>query len=216
MCIRDSPPPPTPNPRIPTPFSHPCARALLGAARGAAGLNDADGLSLWLNPEETELPQLCRHAARLTSARRRSIVDATCEGVVALCEGIAKTVHTTEALPEKARAKAAFDDAVADAEPRLRAVVSKFGAVFAREVRAQIQPQLLAGADAASRRAHDTAEAWHSMHWATYKATLRRRGVFRINVSTCRLSPRRRRRASNGRRARARTRRGKEGKRAVR
>lgn len=154
-----------------------------------------DGAALWESADETEVPQLRALAAQITLRRRRQIVASTCEGVLRLCEGLAATVHTTAPQPEKARAKAAFERAQAELAPLLKGAVDEFGAHFLHEVRSTIEPQLQVGADAASRKARETAEGWHAMHWATYKATVRRNGIFRINVSRRPHCARRRRRA---------------------
>ena len=71
----------------------------------------------------------------------------------------------------------------------LRAACTEAEASVKRDFETLVEPQLASGAVAATGDALRTAEAWGisvsvgGLHWATYKATTRRGGVFRINMN---------------------------------
>ncbi|KAJ1635436.1 hypothetical protein T492DRAFT_836107 [Pavlovales sp. CCMP2436] len=96
------------------------------------------------------------------------------------------SLHELRAAFDQALAvelRAAFDQASAEVKPKLLAAAESFGKYFEKALKDTIEPQLQAGAGQAGQLAAQTAAGWGSMHWATYKATVRRNGVFSINMN---------------------------------
>jgi len=148
------------------------------------GLDKNDGgAKVWSRLDQTEVPQIRALAAQLTLRRRREIVRQAVEGVQRLCEGLLATAHALTASAEKEELRAAFDQASAEVKPKLLAAAESFGKYFEKALKDTIEPQLQAGAGQAGQLAAQTAAGWGSMHWATYKATVRRNGVFSINMN---------------------------------
>lgn len=104
-------------------------------------------------------------------------------------------LETDTRLPQRTRdaARAVFDKKAAALSQTLRCSCAEAEASIEESFDKQVAPQLKQGADTAQGAAMQTAQAWGmpqgagGLHWATYKATTRRDGVFRINMNEAHL-----------------------------
>jgi hypothetical protein len=151
------------------------------------GLRPADGAPrVWATAEQTLIPRLARHVRRAALVRRKALSLRRCRAMEDFTRGVVGLLEAESRLP------AAVRDAAADAyqtrekelRKELRAACAEAEAAVRNDFETLVEPQLKAGANTATTEALRTAEAWPGqMHWATYKATTRRMGVFRLNMN---------------------------------
>ena len=156
------------------------------------GLRPADGPpKVWHDAESCGVPRLARHVQRAALVRRKALSLRRCRGMESFTRGLVALLESKSALPAAVRsaARATFDEQSAKLSSELRAACTAAETAIKDDFETLIQPQLKAGAAAATREALGTATEWGrpntqgGLHWATYKATIRRNGVFRINMN---------------------------------
>ena len=171
---------PPPLPRLlplllipPTPLRQALVRRREISLRRCLGMRDFARSSLTLLECESRLPQAwSRGMAQATRPRR--VPDM----------GIRVTQATRDSL------RAAYDQRAAEAQRRLKAACKAAEDAVRASFDTQVAPQLQQGAASAASEALSTAGAWGisvtqgGLHWATYKATTRRHGVFRRRSAT--------------------------------
>ena len=163
-----------------------------------AGLRPHDGApKVWSDMEQTMVPALVRHVQRMALARRKVITKRRCEAMHAFALGALRLLEQERQLPQATRdaAKSAYEAQAATLSKALRAATVAAGKKVQKAFDEQVAPQLKAGAEAARADAVATTESWGipvtqgGMHWATYKATCRRHGVWRINMNEALVEP---------------------------
>jgi hypothetical protein len=143
--------------------------------------------------EGTEVPRLRRLLLEMTLKARATNSRRHVERLVAFGAGLETMLqppsqHGQQAA-RRAAVRAAFEQAVASAPEELAALVGDLDQALATAFNTAVAPQLGAGAAEASKEAHGKAVVWGrgqregGMHWATYKATVRRNGEFRLNMN---------------------------------
>jgi len=162
------------------------------------GLRPADGPArVWAELEDTQLPPLIRHVQRQALVRRKALSLRRCEAMRDFALSLLSLLNHEARLPQSVRdaAKAAFDEQAAtlsgELEQHTKAAEARIRKAFAEDV----APKLHEGASSAKTAAVETAAKWGisvnegGLHWATYKATTRRHGVFRINMNEQLVEP---------------------------
>ena len=155
-----------------------------------AGLRPTDGgARVWSHVEQTRVPALVRHVQHAALARRKAITTRRCEAMRDCALGVKALLEQERQLPQQTRdaAKGAYEALALRLSSSLRASAQAAEAKVQASFDMQVAPQLEAGAEAARTDAIATTAQWGisvtqgGMHWATYKATCRRQGVFRLN-----------------------------------
>lgn len=151
------------------------------------GLRPADGPPrVWATPEQTLIPRLARHVRRAALLRRKALSLRRCRAMADYTRGVVALLEAESRLPATVREAAADAYQAREKELRkeLQAACAEAEAAVRHDFETLVQPQLKAGADTATADAYRTAQTWPlNMHWATYKATTRRNGVFRLNMN---------------------------------
>ena len=159
------------------------------------GLRPTDGRArVWSHVEQTRVPALVRHVQHAALARRKAITTRRCEAMRDCALGVKALLEQERQLPQETRdaAKGAYEALALRLASSLRASARTAEAKVQSSFDTQVAPQLEAGAEAARTDALATTAQWGisvtqgGLHWATYKATTRRHGVFRINMNEAR------------------------------
>ena len=159
------------------------------------GLRPTDGRArVWSHVEQTRVPALVRHVQHAALARRKAITTRRCEAMRDCALGVKALLEQERQLPQETRdaAKGAYEALALGLASSLRASAQAAEAKVQSSFDTQVAPQLEAGAEAARTDALATTAQWGisvtqgGLHWATYKATTRRHGVFRINMNEAR------------------------------
>ena len=159
------------------------------------GLRPTDGRArVWSHVEQTRVPALVRHVQHAALARRKAITTRRCEAMRDCALGVKALLEQERQLPQETRdaAKGAYEALALRLASSLRASAQAAEAKVQSSFDTQVAPQLEAGAEAARTDALATTAQWGisvtqgGLHWATYKATTRRHGVFRINMNEAR------------------------------
>ena len=154
------------------------------------GLRPTDGgARVWSHVEQTRVPALVRHVQHAALARRKAITTRRCEAMRDCALGVKALLEQERQLPQQTRdaAKGTYEALALRLSSSLRASAQAAEAKVQASFDTQVAPQLEAGAEAARTDAIATTAQWGisvtqgGMHWATYKATCRRQGVFRLN-----------------------------------
>ena len=162
------------------------------------GLRPTDGgARVWSHVEQTRVPALVRHVQHAALARRKAITTRRCEAMRDCALGVRTLLEQERQLPRETRdaAKGAYEALALRLSSSLRASARAAEAKVQSSFDTQVAPQLEAGADAARTDALATTAQWGitvtqgGLHWATYKATCRRHGVFRINMNEALVAP---------------------------
>jgi len=152
---------------------------------------DLDGPpQAWSAIESTEIPALRRHVHKSSLGQRKRLVRRQAESLTRFGQALLEFCDAPN-LPTgiAGKAKVAFDKTVEALGGQLDRELKGFSATVSTSFRDQVAPQLEAGASQSSREALSTAEKWGAkqsqggLHWATYKACLRRLGVWRIEMN---------------------------------
>ncbi|EOD32468.1 hypothetical protein EMIHUDRAFT_456065 [Emiliania huxleyi CCMP1516] len=162
-----------------------------------AGLRPGDGPPRVRSQEESGIPRLARHVRRQALVRRREISLRRCLGMRDLARSSLTLLECESRLPQATRdsLRAAYDQRAAEAQRRLKAACKAAEDAVRASFDTQVAPQLQQGAASAASEALSTAGAWGisvtqgGLHWATYKATTRRHGVFRLNMNEALTAP---------------------------
>jgi len=163
-----------------------------------AGLRPGDGPPrVWRSQEESGIPRLARHVRRQALVRRREISLRRCLGMRDFARSSLTLLECESRLPQATRdsLRAAYDQRAAEAQRRLKAACKAAEDAVRASFDTQVAPQLQQGAASAASEALSTAGAWGisvtqgGLHWATYKATTRRHGVFRLNMNEALTAP---------------------------
>jgi len=149
---------------------------------------------VWSHVEQTRVPALVRHVQHAALARRKAITTRRCEAMRDCALGVKALLEQERQLPQETRdaAKGAYEALALRLASSLRASAQAAEAKVQSSFDTQVAPQLEAGAEAARTDALATTAQWGisvtqgGLHWATYKATTRRHGVFRINMNEAR------------------------------
>mmetsp|Transcript_23449 Transcript_23449/g.59853 ORF Transcript_23449/g.59853 Transcript_23449/m.59853 type:complete len:1022 (+) Transcript_23449:36-3101(+) len=163
-----------------------------------SGLRPHDGPpAVWEDAEGTQIPSLVRHVQRAALERRKVLSLRRCEAMRLYGESLVSILDHEHSQPQATRdaAKRAFDASCAEVRSRLRDATKGAEARIKAAFDDHVTPQLQAGASDAASNALSKAEEWGipvtqgGLHWATYKATTRRQGVFRINMNQELVNP---------------------------
>ena len=142
-------------------------------------------------PHTPPLPPLRFAASRQVLSLRR------CEAVAAYGRSVITLLTHEHSLPADVRAKAkrAFQGTSSSLAALLREHTRSAEGKIKASFDTSVAPQLKVGAADAQSGALSTAQAWGQsvreggLHWATYKATTRRSGVFRVNMNEELVAP---------------------------
>ena len=162
------------------------------------GLRPSDGPAhVWADVEDTQLPALIRHVQRQALVRRKALSTRRCEGMRDFAASLLSLLQHETRLPPAVRdaARAAFDAEATTLKTALeahaKATEDRISAAFEED----ITPKLQQGAATAKTAALETVQRWGAknteggLHWATYKATTRRNGTWRINMNEALVEP---------------------------
>ena len=152
---------------------------------------------VWSDVEQTLIPSLVRHVQRAALVRRKALSLRRCEAMHRHVLGILKLLEHEHQLPLATRdaAKATFEAQAAELSTKLEACAAAAEGRVQLAFDTQVAPQLEMGAESSMQGALATTQQWGTsvmeggMHWATYKATTRRHGVFRINMNEQLVAP---------------------------
>jgi hypothetical protein len=142
--------------------------------------------------EGTEIPELTRVLHRMTLAARAKNIRRYVETLVAFGVSL-DTLLTPDdqgaSEAKRAAIRGAFEKVSASAPPKFNVLLKDFDVAIKGAFETSVAPQLGTGAAAAAKDALATATKWGQgqrdggMHWATYRATVRRDGEFRLNMN---------------------------------
>ena len=163
-----------------------------------AGLRPSDGeAQVWSDVEQTMVPSLVRHVQRAALTRRKVLSLRRCEAMRDHVLGILRLLEHEHQLPRATRdaAKAVFDAQAVELNKKLKAAAVAAEGQVQSAFDTQVAPQLKLGAESSRQGAVSTTQQWGisvtqgGLHWATYKATTRRHGVFRTNMNEALVAP---------------------------
>eukprot|EP00040_Diaphanoeca_grandis_P035195 m.220660 g.220660 ORF g.220660 m.220660 type:complete len:926 (+) comp33324_c1_seq1:67-2844(+) len=141
---------------------------------------------------DTQIPALRQYVLDATlSQRTRKIslfgnrLKEMMDSLIQFCNGMSGLKPSQRKLAEKA-----FDDSIGELRSSTHEHRQTFRQLMLDEFTSSLIPSLKQGALTSAADAHETAQGWGSsynsgvgLHWATYKATVRRQGVFRRNMN---------------------------------
>ena len=162
------------------------------------GLRSADGSSrVWSEIEDTEIPGLIRHVQRMALVRRKELSTRRCEAMRDFTSMILALLQNETRLPPEVReaARQAFESEVGTLQGELKQHANDAEKTITKTFEEDVAPKLKEGAETAKADAITKAQSWSisvtqgGLHWATYKATTRRNGVFRINMNEALVEP---------------------------
>ena len=162
------------------------------------GLRESDGKArVWKDVEDTQLPPLIRHVQRQALVRRKALSKRRCEAVNDFATSLLSLLQHETRLPQGVRdaAKAAFEAEASKLKVLLERHTQSAEASISKAFEEDVAPKLKEGAGQAKADALATAQQWGlsvntgGLHWATYKATTRRLGVFRLNMNEALCEP---------------------------
>lgn len=147
------------------------------------GLYPHDGRTrVWKDAEDTMLPALIRHVQRQALVRRKVLSTRRCEAMNDFATSVLSLLqHETRLAPAvRDAARAAFEAKASELTQALGAHSAKAEAAIGKAFRDDVAPRLKEGAAQAKADALAKAQEWGipvtqgGLHWATYKATVRR------------------------------------------
>ena len=152
---------------------------------------------VWREAEDTQLPALIRHVQRQALVRRKALSRRRCEAMNTFAASMLSLLQHEARLPIAVRdaAKGAFDAEAAKLTQALQAQADAAEGKIKQVFEEVVAPKLREGAGQAKADALRTAQEWGipvtqgGLHWATYKATTRRLGVFRLNMNEALCEP---------------------------
>ena len=163
------------------------------------GLYPHDGTKprVWRDPEDTQIPMLVRHVQRQALARRKALSTRRCRAMDDFASSVLSLLQHETRLPQAVRdaARDAFEAESARLTQALGGHSSSAEQSIEKAFRDDVAPRLKEGASQAKADALAKAQEWGipvtqgGLHWATYKATTRRQGVFRINMNEALCEP---------------------------
>ncbi|KAJ1455279.1 hypothetical protein M885DRAFT_520603 [Pelagophyceae sp. CCMP2097] len=165
---------------------------LTGARDDEAGVEQDDDVSMapqttFADAAETEIPALSKFIHEATLGLRSKRVALSTRQLLAFAEALEAVVNSKPTDDEAAMRGAAREAYSAEAKPlpgRLAKALSTFDEEVFASLETDVVPRLAAGAAAAAAACVGTASQWGgTMHWATYKATLRRGGAWKIDMN---------------------------------
>jgi hypothetical protein len=156
-----------------------------------AGLRPLDGPSIWTEAASTEIPSIVKHLHEQAIVRRAIAVKEQAEAVEGFALRVGLFCNGEVDIPEATRtkAKSIFDAVVGGTPYQCAALLSKFAESLNAVFDCDLNPSLAEGAETAEAEAMGKVQSWGDkynaggLHWATYKATVRRSGKFRIDMN---------------------------------
>lgn len=150
-----------------------------------------DGPGLWADPVGTEIPLIVKHLHDQAILRRAVAVKEQSQAVASFAERLKVFCGGATDIPAATRqkAKSTFDAVVGHAPYQCMARLDTFEGNLNEVFDCDLNPSLADGAGAAEQEAMGKVQSWGStyttggLHWATYKATIRRNGKFRIDMN---------------------------------
>eukprot|EP00301_Raphidiophrys_heterophryoidea_P005572 c12327_g1_i3.p1 GENE.c12327_g1_i3~~c12327_g1_i3.p1 ORF type:complete len:851 (-),score=232.50 c12327_g1_i3:423-2975(-) len=152
-----------------------------------ASIRKLDGnASVWQHVQDTQLPGLIQHVHYDTLATRRRIVRARVDALMQFGLSLISFTRPGEELPSDVReeAEASFQELSSHLPDALGESIDAVKEKLKTQFSTQIAPKLSTGSDLAEAKAVETAQSWHALHWATYRACCRRKGAWRIDMNT--------------------------------